>query len=175
VAIERFIQSYAALDGAKLYIVGPFGSDPRLDEGDIAYYERCLALIPQRYRQAVVFTGQIDPGALGEIYRDSLGFFSFSEAEGMPNALLEAMAANCVPLVGPMGGVAKEIIPDRSCGFVLSAEAPSPDLEALRELSAAGSVQQRVRRNYGFDPLVERYSAIYRDLIRRRRASRRER
>ena len=165
VAIERFLASYAGDEAARLYVVGPGAGDVGLAETDCEYLQYCRSWVPAERRQQVVFTGHLESAELRRIYAASLGFFCFSEFEGMPNALLEAMAANCVPIVGEMGGVAKEIIPSAGTGFVLAPGDPMPSLEDLRRVSAARSPAARMHAAYSFESVAERYAEIYASLL----------
>jgi glycosyltransferase involved in cell wall biosynthesis len=167
VAIQRFLTEYAHLEGAKLYVVGPKGSASGIAEADDAYLDRCEKLADAANRAKVVFTGPLSKTELQAIYDESLGLFCFSESEGMPNAVLEAMASNCVPVLGPIGGVAIEIVPERRYGYVLSPDEPGPDLDALRHCSASLAPVQRMREAFSFDVLARRYEALYAALLER--------
>ncbi|MDD9936589.1 MAG: glycosyltransferase family 4 protein [Myxococcales bacterium] len=164
-AIQKFLDRYADLEGAKLLVIGPGGSDFGLEEGDQAYYEECLSLIPQSRRSQVVFTGSLSREDLQEHYRTALGFLSFSESEGMPNALLEAMAANCVPIVGEIGGVSREIIAHGEQGFVLGQDAHAPPIEEVRRVSESGAARARIADAFSFAKLAQQYAGLYRQLL----------
>ncbi len=166
-AIEGFLRSYAHLEGAMLYVVGPTNSEARLDESSESYLAHCNSLVPGPLRERVVFTGRIPKNELDRIYHACLGFLSFSTFEGMPNALLEAMAANCVPVVGDLGGVAHEVVSTPECGFILAPDATPPTLDALRELSATKAPYQRVRARFSLEHIASEYARIYRELLNR--------
>lgn len=71
---------------------------------------------------SVVFAGaQKD---VAPYYRHALAFVLPSRFEGMPNALLEAMACGCPPIVTPGFAAAPEIIEDGHSGMLLASLMP---------------------------------------------------
>jgi glycosyltransferase involved in cell wall biosynthesis len=83
----------------------------------------------------------------------------------MPNALLEAMAANCVPITGEIGGIAREIIEDEGQGFVLAEHAPAPTLEQLIDCSASSGPRERIKDHFDLSQIARRYETIYAALL----------
>lgn len=66
------------------------------------------------------FLGPLDHSSVSALLRDSDIFcFPSSYPEGLPTAVLEAMAQNCAVIMTPVGGV-DELIPNDSCGVVLT-------------------------------------------------------
>ncbi len=163
--IERFLAYYAQIDDAKLYVIGPYGDNDDLEEADEGYAQYCVSLIPPVHRSKVVFTGLLPRDEVERLYQASLAFVCLSEYEGMPNALLEAMAANCVPITSEIGGVAREIIPDQRCGYVLGNGDRFPTIDELREISCGLASRRRVDACYGLDMIAKRYSRIYSNLL----------
>ena len=164
-AIEFFLEAYSGLEGAVLHVIGPAGDDYGLNEGDPSYLASCQAMVPADHAEQVVFTGALSRAELDEYYRDALGFISLSESEGMPNAMLEAMASNCVPITGEIGGVAAEIVEDRRDGFIVTAGVQAPDIEAVRALSATGAPRNRIEAEFSLPALGRRYEQLYRSLL----------
>ncbi len=170
-AIERFLDGYADLEGARLVVIGPHGDVPELDEGSEEYFQYCVSLIPPERRSQIEFTGGLGRGEVEELYRASLALLLFSRSEGLPNALLEAMAANCVPITSELGGVAREVIENGESGFVVGDEDPLPDVEALRACSESRAPRRRIEACYTFEVLTERYSRLYSSLLHPRGVS----
>jgi glycosyltransferase involved in cell wall biosynthesis len=88
---------------------------------------------------AVAWAGKVpDPGAF---YRDAAVFVLPSRFEGMPNALLEAMAYGLPSIVTEVVGCADELVVQPGAGRTVPADDPSALAEAMVEL--ARNPQQR--------------------------------
>jgi L-malate glycosyltransferase len=91
-----------------------------------------------------------------------------SEAEALPNALLEAMAAG-LPVVATRVGGVPQIIMDGVNGMLVPAKNPPALAEAIlrilqyphfaKQLSQTG--RETVRAQFGFDPLVAELEQLY--------------
>ena len=100
-----------------------------------------------------------------------------SKAEGLPNAVLEYLAAGLTTIASNVGGNA-EIIEDGVTGLLV----PPQDSEALaaavlrllrnpdlaRRLAKDG--HEYVRQNYSFERLIEQVDNLYTELLQRRKA-----
>ena len=164
-AIEKFLAAFGDQEAAVLRVVGPVGARPELDEGDDGYAESCRTLAATSRAAKVIFTGPLDALALREVYERSLGILCCAQAEGLPNALLEAMAANCVPIATELGGVAREVIDSPAAGFVIGDDEGLPPLEALVACSAARGPRRRVEEAFAIERLAERHAALYAELL----------
>jgi glycosyltransferase involved in cell wall biosynthesis len=93
-----------------------------------------------------------------------------SDHEGVPNVVMEAMAAKLPVIATPAGGV-RELVRDGTTGYVVAADdgrAMAERLRALasdavlrRELGEAGRL--RIVRDFAFDGLAEKLGALYRE------------
>jgi glycosyltransferase involved in cell wall biosynthesis len=99
-----------------------------------------------------------------------------SHAEGLPYALLEAMAAGVVPVVTPVGaitdvvqcGVHGVFVPIGDAGAIAAAiRELACERERLARMSAACS--ERVAARYSVERLADDFGALYRRLADRRR------
>ncbi len=77
------------------------------------------ALRPHIDRGCVRFTGIIAHAQIGKTLIDQDVFLMTSEYEGLPNALLEAMAHGCVPVVTDIRSGVHEVIEDGEEGFIV--------------------------------------------------------
>jgi len=162
VVIERFLKAYGTNPAAKLFVVGPDNDDESLVDREKGYAQRCRDLAGSSGQ--IQFTGQLTQEQLAEVYETCLGFLSFSKSEGMPNALLEAMAANCVPIVGALGGVAEEIIEHGVSGFTLKEDDALPTLDEVVCRSKNKAARNRIKAAYDIRLIARRYGELYREL-----------
>lgn len=97
------------------------------------------------------------------------GFVLCSRWEGMPNVVLEAMAAGLPVISTNVEGVA-EIIDDGTTGWIVKPGEDFPgrwevilqDPEALASIAAAG--QDKVRRQFSWDVMAAKYMGLYESL-----------
>lgn len=93
-----------------------------------------------------------------------------SESEGMPMAMLEAMAVGCPVIATDVGGVA-EVIEDQQTGLLIPSRSPAAIKDAVLKLSD-GSLKSRLRTNAGkainsrfsIERMVQEYQDLYRQL-----------
>ena len=93
-------------------------------DGDIAKYRRLAARLD--LADATAFPGWLDEQATRELLIDSHVHVLPSKAEGLPMALLEAMAAGVATVATPVGAV-PEVIQHRETGLLV----PVGDVDAL--------------------------------------------
>jgi glycosyltransferase involved in cell wall biosynthesis len=99
-----------------------------------------------------------------------------SRAEGLPNAVLEYMAAGLPAIVSRVGGNA-ELVQDGVNGLLVPAEDTGALSAALLRLlrepgmarTMAESGQRMAVENYSFDRLIREVDALYTELLERRR------
>jgi L-malate glycosyltransferase len=95
-----------------------------------------------------------------------------SLAEGLPNAIMEAMAAS-LPVVATAVGGSPELVTPGETGFLAPANAPESlanallqllaDPDAGRRMGARG--RRRIAREYSLDRLAEAHGAMYRAVL----------
>lgn len=128
-----------------------------------------LGLLPE----GVQFAGRRDD--VPALLHKSGVFVLTSDHEGLPNVVLEAMAAR-LPVVTTPAGDSTELVQDGQTGFVVGLDdfeglveridrlADSPELR--RRLGEAGRI--RVEEHYSSERLAERLLAVYRDIAMER-------
>lgn len=157
------------IDG-QLLIVGPL---PTSNEGDRRYYDSLQKFIAtEGLTGSVVFAGyQKDVVS----YLRAADVFLFpSRQEGMPNALLEAMAVGLPSIASRISGT-EDLIRHGSTGFMFPLDqeaAYSASLtEVLSQPALAARVGQEARefimQSYSLAAISSRYEGIYRGLLGR--------
>jgi glycosyltransferase involved in cell wall biosynthesis len=99
-------------------------------------------------------------------------FVLSSRYEGLPLALMEAMAAGCPGVATDVGGVA-EVVTDKSVGLLVPAAQPALLAEAIGRLagspamraSMSEAARQRVVTAFSVEVCYEKTTALYRRLI----------
>ncbi len=132
--------------------------------------EACSGLGPR-----VRFLGRVPHGEVGRIFSEHDAMLMPSRYEGQGLALLEAMAAGCVPVASRIRGVTDATVTEGENGFLFPPgddAAAARALERLRDdpelrarMSAAAA--RTVRERFTPEATADAYSAILSDLPRR--------
>ncbi len=186
VDFERFQVSERQWEPAHLLFVGRVvfqkGLDVLLDAlGGLKEHEWKLTIVgdgPRRAEleaqaerlgiaQRITFTGWKSDAALGATYAQANLFAYASRHEGMPNALLEAMASG-LPAVATRIAGNEELVAEGETGLLV----PSEDLAALRAALAqlmadpglrrryGGEARKRVQTRYSWQTVASQYAAL---------------
>lgn len=131
------------------------------------YVKELIKLIERlNLQHKVHFTGYI---ANPEFYLHSCSYFCLpSENEGMPNALLEAMASSCIPISTKISGVT-DILADSQYGFIV--EPAAIDIaQIIKETSPYESLYQtaaleRVKQSFSAKVAYRSYVKMYEQSI----------
>ncbi len=115
----------------------------------------------------VVFRGWQSREELIECYRQSNLFLFPSRHEGMPNAVLEAMASGLPVIASRIAGNA-ELVTDRETGILVDSENIETLCSALRNLLTDPSLRQkmgaasrqRVEQHYSWENTTEQYAIL---------------
>ena len=102
-------------------------------------------------------------------------FFQPSRDEGLPLALLEAMAAGCVPVMSVSGAVA-DVVDDGRNGFIVEAGNDEQTVGKLKFLLSEGergraelreAARQTVRDRFSFDRYIRELDNLYAEAARK--------
>lgn len=123
----------------QLVCVGPI---PNKETADWSYYTNLLSYVADHdLEDTVAFVGyQQDPATY---YRAAEAFLFPSFAEGMPNAVLEALASGLPCLVGKFSG-AREMIQDGREGWIVSSENVGAYAERIIQLLRDAGLRSRM-------------------------------
>jgi glycosyltransferase involved in cell wall biosynthesis len=120
------------------------------------------------------FLGAVFGAAKNRIWLESdLFVFPTRHTEGLPYALLEAMAAGCVPIVTPVAAI-PDVLQSELHGFLIPASDPSRLAAAVAQLDddrallahMAQSGRNRIRGFYTVTRLEADFDAIYRGVLK---------
>jgi glycosyltransferase involved in cell wall biosynthesis len=124
----------------------------------------------------VTLAGLVDSDTIQNRLLEADAIVLLSDYEGLPIALLEAMACGCVPIVSDMksgipelveDGVTGLIVHDRGAAFVDAVRRLSTDTDLRRRLSDAA--REHIRRNYSSEVSADSWAALIDELSGARR------
>jgi glycosyltransferase involved in cell wall biosynthesis len=164
----EILEAAAQLRGApvRFLLAGPDQTTGRGDGAELRRYADRLGLNGQ-----VTFLGPVDAAARRELLREADVFLLPSHAEGMPNAVLEAMAAG-LPVITTRVGALPEMLPDGV--FVPPGDATAIARAVLdlardpvrrRELGLRN--HQRAAQHYSLDRALQLLDQLYQEGGRR--------
>lgn len=126
--------------------------------------------------QTVTFAGRLRPAAIRDLFHRADLFVLPSRSEGMPLAMMEAMASGLPVVAADVGGVARTA---GGAAMLVPPERPEALAEAIDSLVGEKSEQRRTRlrkqartraRAFSMDAGHAAYAALLADLARKRRA-----
>ncbi|MBU0495960.1 MAG: glycosyltransferase family 4 protein [Chloroflexi bacterium] len=129
-------------------------------------HQRCVEL---GLEDVVEFVGYIQHFDIPRIYTQADLFVLPSLNEGMPNAVLEAMAAG-LPIITTYTGGTSELI--RGNGIIVPTRAPGAIAQALTELlddaalrTSMGLRSRQIAESLGWEFVADRYQALYQRIL----------
>jgi glycosyltransferase involved in cell wall biosynthesis len=122
-------------------------------------------------RDRVHFLGWLDRASLIEWYRRANLFLFPSRHEGMPNAVLEAMAAG-LPVIATRIAGSEELVVDGLSGALVPPQDAAALREALRPLLVEEGLRrrmgqasfERVRQHYSWERSAQAYLSLFQNI-----------
>lgn len=154
---------------AQLVLVGPLPE--RSQASNWRYYEELLQYVEREgLKDSVIFTG-FQPAVASYLRAGDIFLFP-SKQEGMPNALLEAMASGLPSVASKISGT-EDLIEQGSNGYMFALDDEAAFgrqlVELLRDPELTRRVGEQARRfverSYSLHALSASYEQLYRDLI----------
>ncbi|MCW5977811.1 MAG: glycosyltransferase [Bryobacteraceae bacterium] len=113
-----------------------------------------------------------------EVYAGLDLYAHSSRAEGLPNAVLEAMSHSLPVVATSVGGTAEAVVPEET-GMLVPPGEPEPLAEALIRLLRDESTRRfmgtrgrrRVEANFAISRMVRHYEAVYEELMQKKIAN----
>ncbi len=151
------------IDNCELVVVG--GPGGAMDTEQASVMERSLQKLREENR--LIGTGPLEPHLVTRVYREVDIFVLPSYREGLPNVLLEAMAAGLPCVATPVGAIT-DVLQD-SCGIMI----PVGDRKQLRtaivtllgdaslRANLGAKARRRISDSYTADNVMGAYQALY--------------
>jgi len=161
-SIKYFIDNYSQEKNSKMYVVGPYKNLQNNHEFNDEYVKRCFELIKKNgLENRVIFTDRISKEETQEIFKKSKALLFFSDKEGMPNVVLEAMANNCVPITSEMDGVIREIFEDKKQGFILDNDFEKIDIKHIDQMIENRNAFRLMENKFSIGIVAKDYRKFY--------------
>lgn len=165
-SIEYFINNYSNIPETKMYIIGPYQKINSNYEFNDEYVSNCLSLVVKHNLiERIIFTDRVSKDETLEYLSRCKGLLFFSDKEGMPNVVLEAMANNCVPIVSDMDGVTSEIFDNSIGGFILDDFKTKISIEKIENLIKSQSPYLTIQKS-SIKNIAQKYNTLYSELLR---------
>lgn len=161
-SINYFIDNYSQDETSKLYVVGPYRNIKNNNEFSDDYVNSCFELIKKnKLENRVIFTDRLTKEETQTVLKKCKALLFFSDKEGMPNVVLEAMANNCVPITSEMDGVTREIFDDKKQGFILDSTFVKVDIESIDQIIESRAAFKKIRDGFSINSISNKYIHIY--------------
>lgn len=158
--IKYFHRHLSGLANSTLFIIGPTEASLAA-EFDLDYIKKCRELAEELdISDRVIFTGVMDKNQIYKVLASSKALLLFSEAEGMPNVVLEAMANNCVPIVSDLGGVAADFIDHGINGWIID-NSENFDIESINKIKTSKAPYEKAKNRFGIDLVISLLLDLY--------------
>lgn len=165
VLIEAIGALYTVYPGLLMLLPGP------IHPGDEPFRDDLERLVQANGLEEVVrFLGPIEQ--IEDYLRASDIFVLSSEREGLPNALIEAMACGLPVVATEIGGVTDLIVHGESGLLVPAGDASALEEGIMRHLSQpeharrmASAAEATVRKRLAWPQIVTRYASLYAELL----------
>jgi glycosyltransferase involved in cell wall biosynthesis len=158
--IDFFIDHYSHINNTSLNLVGPCEDTPEID---IEYVQKIKNKI--KAHNNIKLLGKKGGKELEYFYKSATVLFLFSEAEGMPNVVLEAMSYNCVPITTEMGGAIDDVIENNIDGFVIDiALKESPAVSKILQISENYTPYHKALKHFCIKKIAKENCMVYQKL-----------
>lgn len=164
-SIQYFIDNYSMIPETKMYVIGPYQDIKDSAKFSNEYVNKCFNLIAKHgLNDRVIFTGMVTKDQTQEFFSKCKALLFFSEKEGMPNVVLEAMANNCVPIISKMEGVAKEIFDDSVGGFIVDDMKSKVSIDMIEKLIDIQGPYLSIKKS-SIETIAKKYNEMYSELL----------
>lgn len=161
-SIKYFLDYYSINQSAQLYVIGPLEG---VLEATTDYVISCKQLVTRNNAaNQVIFTGHLAKEDVFEYLRRCKALLLFSENEGMPNVMLEAMAYNCVPITTGINGISREVLGDLDQRVTLQSLEDYISIDIIDAVIDESCLTKRVEKYFAPHVVAGRYALLYESL-----------
>lgn len=161
-SIQYFLQNFAHLPDAKLYIVGPYKDVHNNLEFSQEYVDRCMELVESSvHKNKIKFLGHVEPIEAQNVMKRCKALLFFSSKEGMPNVVLESLAQNCVPITNWLDGVSAEIFENNVSGFIIDSQKERIDISDINLMVLNKKPFQLMKEKFDIKLIAKNYNELY--------------
>ena len=151
-------------------LLGPAVTATLAGEGDIAFYRDLCSQLGIADR--VHFTGWLDAPAVTALHRTGTALVLASHDEGMPVAIVEALASGLPVIATPVGAI-PEVLADGETALLVAPGAPQALAAAMVRLTSDRTLANRLSHNgravyerlFTLEPAMSRLLALYGSLL----------
>jgi glycosyltransferase involved in cell wall biosynthesis len=157
-----------------LLLVGPHGADP--SGGERQFAALLQSFLPSRQDKRVLMTGNVAYAEVARYLRASDCFVFPSQNEGLPKAVIEAMASGLPAICTRIPNVTEDIIDHDVDGIILDDRRARSLADAILALAENQSLRERLARNavvkvhkrFSADSVAGQHLDLYDRLLNRR-------
>jgi len=157
-AIELF-ENNIQPSGYRMIVIGP--CDIVEDKIDLEYVGRFKEKLAQN--PSLIYLGKLEQEEVLYILARSKSLIFLSDKEGMPNVVLEALAANCFVITSSISGVAIDIYEHGIQGFNVDS-GDTLDCKDMEESVAKELPLKLAEEKFYFSRNIEIYEKIYKEM-----------
>lgn len=145
--------------GYDMAIIGP--CDIFESQNDVDYVKRFFDKIQNN--RCLKYLGKISQGEVLKVLARSKALVFLSDKEGMPNVVLEALAANCFVITSSISGIASDIYMHRQEGFNVDSN-DEFDIDLLEQSVQGGFPISLAEKKFYFSNNVHMYTKVYKEM-----------
>lgn len=161
-AITYYHRCFSNLENSSLHVIGPYMKNTNYAEYSELYAKKCYSYVMENgLSSKVIFHELLSQTNTFQYFINCKAIIHFSEKEGMPNVVLEAMAHNCVPIISEMDGVFQNFILSGKNGYVITNFSDNIDIQGIDKKIIEFSPYLSVKNNFEFPKIAKLYNDIY--------------
>lgn len=131
---------------------------------DPDYFNKCKNAILPALANRVSFTGEVVHEEVLRHYTESTALLFASKNEGFPNAVIEAMAHNCVPISIGLDQGSREALADELQELILDSSSII-SWDRVEQIMKSRIVYNMALKKYSIEAVAQRHYELYRSIL----------